>query len=328
MFKQGLHDEVTWATELKGAIRSVSDLEKYLQIKIPKELHEVRFPILVTKYFASKMSKSLDDPLLKQVLKKTPFLKTDEELEEPLLENQYKLHDVILKKYAHRILCLTTSQCAIHCQYCFRQNHDYPLKSKLREFFKTPPTWWNQNEIKEVILSGGDPLTLTNSFIKEVLEGFAALSSAHTLRIHTRVPIVLPSRVTDEWLSLFDDKRWKLVMVVHANHPNELEGKLIKSTFKKLSQKFTLLNQSVLLKGINNQESTLKELSWKLHELGVMPYYLHQLDKVSGGAEYEVPETVGSKLVESMAAELPGYLVPRYVREIPGKKNKTPIFNG
>ena len=136
MFEHHSKDEAKWSTELREAIRSVSQLEDFLKIKIPQELHQMRFPLLVTKHFASKMTNDLNDPLLNQVLKKKTFLKSNEELEEPLLENQYKLHDAILKKYAHRILCLTTSQCAIHCQYCFRQNHDYPLKSKLRDFLK------------------------------------------------------------------------------------------------------------------------------------------------------------------------------------------------
>ena len=325
MRENELQAEAIWSTQLREAIRSVSQLEDFLQIKIPNELHQSRFPLLVTKHFASKMTKSLNDPLLKQVLKSQPFFKDDSELEEPLLEAEYKLHDAILKKYAHRILCLTTSQCAIHCQYCFRQNHDYPMKSKLREFFQSLPSWWTTGTVKEVLLSGGDPLTLTNSFMKELLDGFSTLESAHTLRIHTRVPIVLPSRVTDAWLKLFDSKRWRLIMVVHANHPNELEGEALKNTFETLSQKFTLLNQSVLLAGVNDQASILQNLSWKLSELGVLPYYLHQLDKVSGGGEYEVSEEKGLELMRFLRNELPGYLVPRYVRETPGEKSKSPI---
>jgi KamA family protein len=212
--------------------------------------------------------------------------------------------------------------CAVNCRYCFRQNFDYAAFTP--EFYKEVESFFtNKSDIHEVILSGGDPLILSDKKIEKLLDILQSIHSIKTIRIHSRVPIVLPSRITENFIHLFDDSRFRLVMVIHSNHEQEFDDTVVVQGFQRLSNKFQLLNQSVLLKNINDSAEILTKLSHQLHQLKVLPYYLHHLDPVQGSARYMVSIKDGKKIIKEMQAVLPGYLVPRYVIEKPGEASKT-----
>ncbi len=229
----------------------------------------------------------------------------------------------LLSKYNGRVLLVTTGVCAVHCRYCFRRHFPYHEAPKgrgawtpaLDEIAADP-------SIHEAILSGGDPLTLVDDVLAELVAGLAGIGHLRRLRIHTRLPILIPQRVTDALLAILRGSRLTPIVVVHVNHPVELDGEVITALARLAEAGVPLLNQAVLLRGVNDQLETLVELSERLIDARVIPYYLHQLDRVAGAAHFEVDEAVGRGLIEAMRARLPGYAVPRYVREEPGAAYK------
>ncbi len=268
-----------------------------------------------------------NDPLLRQVF--------------PLIEESYDVagygHDPvgdqsavtspgILQKYQGRALLVTTGACAIHCRYCFRRHFPYADSNPLgSQWSQTLAQLANDTSINEVILSGDDPLVLGDDKLARLVADLDKIPHLKRLRIHTRLPVVLPERIDTPLLTWIAACRLKVIMVIHANHANEIDP-VAEAALSGLQQAgCQLLNQTVLLKGINDSDSALVALSERLSEVNVMPYYLHLLDKVAGAHHFDVEETRAITLMESMRKQLPGYLVPRLVREIQGEASKTII---
>lgn len=276
---------------------------------------------------AEKIEKNtLEDPLLRQ------FVGLQEEAlsslgyqDDPVDDQSFRCSPKMLKKYEGRALLVTTAACAMHCRYCFRQNFSYETQEPS---FEKELAWIAQDtSLHEVILSGGDPLSLPDKRLAQLLQALSGISHVQKIRFHTRFPIGIPERITDSFLALLQAIRPQVWFVVHINHPRELDQQVVEALAKIRALGIPLLNQSVLLKGVNNDVSTLYELMMQLIDHGIVPYYLHQLDRVQGAAHFEVEQSKGEALIEALRSRLPGYAVPTYVQEIPGKKSKTPLLN-
>lgn len=310
----------------------LSLLELDPALAAPAEAAAATFKLRVPRSYVARMRRGdPQDPLLRQVL---PI---GEELQaasgfgaDPVGEQASLRAPALLHKYHGRALILTTSACAVHCRYCFRREFPYAQAAG------DAPRWSlavaeiaADPSLSEVLLSGGDPLSLSDERLGSLLEQLAAIPHVRRLRIHTRTPIVLPARVDAGLLEALGRIRVPLVMVLHGNHPRELDGDVVAACAQLRSAGVLLLNQSVLLKGVNDDPVVLAELSERLFELGVLPYYLHLLDRVQGAAHFEVPEDEGRRIAGQLAARLPGYLVPRLVREtegLPAKLALAPSF--
>jgi len=320
---------VNWTQNIKNAITNIDELLETLEIQkkdLPATIDEIKeFPLRVPRSFVARMRKGdPHDPLLKQVLplsletKKTPGYCTD-----PLNEQQAANEAGFLHKYFGRVLLILTGVCGIHCRYCFRRHFpyaEYSLKSSQWE--SALNTIASNTDIKEVILSGGDPLTLADSKLKELACKLASISHVEFIRIHTRMPIIIPERINDELVDWFTGTRLKPVLVVHANHANEINGNVKAAMCRLKETGVTLLNQTVLLKGVNDSVKALRDLSYALFDSNILPYYLHLLDRIQGAAHFEIDEQKAKELYQELMNCLPGYLVPRMVREVPGAKAK------
>jgi EF-P beta-lysylation protein EpmB len=323
---------VSWQELLKTAIRQPRQLIEALGLApelLPSaEAAARQFGLFAPLGYVARMRYGeVNDPLLRQVL---PL---GEEMQDvagfstdPVGDGPAKLQPGVLQKYAGRALLITTGACAIHCRYCFRRHYPYS------ESPRSPADWQPaldqiaaDESIDEVILSGGDPLTLVDAHLAELARRIAAIGHVKRLRIHTRLPIVIPERVTGELLAWLRGTRLAPIMVVHANHPQELDDAVLQALAKLVDAGIPLLNQAVLLRGVNDNFEALHGLCTSLVNARVMPYYLHQLDRVAGGAHFEVPLERGRELISQLRASLPGYAVPRYVAELPGEASKTPL---
>jgi EF-P beta-lysylation protein EpmB len=313
------------------AVRSVDELLQLLQID--PAMVKIRplqsdFPLRVPHGFIRRMVKGDSrDPLLLQVL---PLAQEAEEVagfrHDPLHELDAMPVPGLLHKYQGRALLTTTGACAIHCRYCFRRHFPYSEANPVPGHWQPAINYLAQRpDISELILSGGDPLTLTDTRLHSLSAQLASLKHLGTLRIHTRLPVVLPARIDSGLLSWIKAQTLKLVFVVHCNHPNEIDNSVTAALDKLTAAGVTLLNQSVLLRHINDSAATLTRLSERLFAAGVLPYYLHQLDRVQGAAHFEVGVERAREIMTELRATLPGYLVPRLVRETPGAPGKTPL---
>jgi len=284
------------------------------------------FPLFVPWAYLRKIRPGdAGDPLLRQVLPLADELETPPGYTvDPLAEDHATLRPGVIQKYAGRVLIVTTGVCAVHCRYCFRRH--FPYEASPRSAHEWQPALDDiarDATLTEVILSGGDPLMLVDEQLAELVARIESIDHVRRLRVHTRLPVMVPERVTDGLLEMLGRCRPAVVVVIHANHPAELDGEVAAAIRRLASAGPMLLNQSVLLRGVNDTVEALAELSERLVDLGVMPYYLHQLDPVLGAAHFEVPCARGIELVEQLRARLPGYAVPRYVCEIPGRASKT-----
>jgi len=320
-----------WQTLLAQAVKSTDELLTLLQLD-PAQLKTRpltdNFPLRVPHGFVQRMHKGdCRDPLLLQVLPvQQETMATDGFLHDPLEELDSMPAPGLLHKYQGRALLTVTGACAIHCRYCFRRHFPYADANPTADHWQPSIKYIEQHpDITELILSGGDPLTLTDARLHSLTDGLADIDHLRTLRIHTRLPIVLPERVDKGLLSWLATQKQKLVMVVHCNHPNEINAAVIEAMNRLSRAGVVLLNQSVLLQDINDDATTLVNLSERLFAAGVLPYYLHQLDRVQGAAHFEVDTATARKLIAEVSACLPGYLVPRLVQEIPGMPGKTPL---
>lgn len=321
-----------WQQALKQAFSELDELLRYLklteqELKSPLKNPE-SFGLRVPREFADLIRKGdPSDPLLLQVLPSGleaithPFFKTD-----PVGDLEARTVPGLLHKYQGRVLIMATGACAVHCRYCFRRHYPYtgatasPQKWQgILDYLRTDPS------IREVILSGGDPLMLEDDRLGEWIEQLAGISQLQRLRLHTRLPVVLPQRITGGLMDLLSRSPLQPVIVLHINHPRELSPALITATRTLQAAGITLLNQSVLLRGVNDSEQTLITLSEALFAGGILPYYLHMLDRVAGASHFEVSTEKAKKLHREMRQNLPGYLVPKLVREISGKGSKTPL---
>jgi EF-P beta-lysylation protein EpmB len=265
------------------------------------------------------------DPLLLQVLPSaqesddTPGYAFD-----PLSESDFNPQPGVLHKYQGRVLVLAAPHCAVHCRYCFRRHFPYQDKVPGRQVWEQSLQWLaGQPQISEVIYSGGDPLAASDKHLAWLTDRISEIPHIGRLRIHTRTPVLVPARVDEHLIAWLKGSRLQKVMVIHCNHANEIDTDVIEAMSRLRDAGVTLLNQSVLLKGVNDSTVALADLSEALFAAGVLPYYLHALDKVHGVAHFDVDEALAKALITELKQRLPGYLVPRLVREIPGEPSKT-----
>ncbi|MEC8524928.1 MAG: EF-P beta-lysylation protein EpmB [Pseudomonadota bacterium] len=322
-----------WQQILAASFRDASALLEYLDIDarhaLPDDHPALTFPVLVPVTLANQMQRGdINDPLLRQVLP----IHSEGELPDmpgfsldPLGEQDTNVCKGIIHKYHGRVLLLTATTCAINCRYCFRRHFDYKdnrLSRKQR--LEALSYIAADNSISEVILSGGDPLMLSDETLAELVSGIEKISHVRRIRIHSRLPVVIPQRLTQKLQDILSQSDCQTSLVLHTNHGSELTPEHKERLLNLRNSGVTLLNQSVLLKGVNDDLSILTELSEKLFTMGVLPYYLHLADKVIGAHHFVVSDTEAAALYLQVRERLPGYLVPQLVREIPGEPYKQP----
>ncbi len=318
----------SWQEAVKDAVRDPAELCRL--VGLPTRYASLRaagdFPVFAPRGYIARMRPAdPSDPLLRQVLPLEdelalrPGFGTD-----PVGDQAATLSPGLLHKYHSRVLMVATGACAVHCRYCFRRHYPY------EDGPKSPDQWSAavdaiaaDRTLREVILSGGDPLMLVDGHLRQLAERLAAIGHLRRLRVHTRLPLMIPERVGDELIAWLRGTRLVPVVVIHANHAQELTGGVVDALARLSDAGIPLLNQAVLLRGVNDDVDSLVELCERLVDLRVMPYYLHQLDRVAGAAHFEVELSRGLRLVDELRARLPGYAVPRYVRETAGAPGKT-----
>jgi EF-P beta-lysylation protein EpmB len=316
----------SWRAILRKNFTRVEALANFLELNEEQRAQLVirpGFPIQVPFRLAQKMAKgTLDDPLVKQ------FLPLSQELQihpqfvlDPVCDASFQEEGKLLRKYEGRVLLVCTSACAMHCRYCFRQHFAYPSKG----FDEELKSIEQDLSIHEVILSGGDPLSLSDEILAQILGKLGKLPHIQRIRFHTRFPIGIPERIDDDFLNLIASLPQQIYFIIHCNHPRELDQEIFDRLKALQRLGCIILNQAVLLKGINDDALTLQQLAEQLANQGVIFYYLHQLDRVQGAAHFEVEEEKGRSLIAEIAKQLPGYAVPKYVREVAGEPHKTPL---
>ncbi|MBL1141009.1 MAG: EF-P beta-lysylation protein EpmB [Proteobacteria bacterium] len=321
---------LSWQEQLAQAIRHPDELLDYVGLVSESIGYSQKsieqFPVRVPYAFADRIERNNpDDPLLRQVF---PYIDEEKNCEgyvnDPLAESNVQPVQGLLQKYDSRVLSITTGACAIHCRYCFRRHFPYQDSSANGIHLEQSIEYIHSDkDIKEVILSGGDPLTLSDRRLTALCDSLSKINHVKRIRFHTRIPVVLPARLSQELIESLIHMGKTLIFVLHINHANEIDNAVINNI--KLLQQFNImmLNQSVLLKGINDTTESLIALSERLVENQVTPYYLHLLDPVSGAAHFEVNEQQARNLIQQMHASVSGYLVPKLVKEEVGKKGKT-----
>ena len=318
-------DEAVWQAILRSSVRSVEELRHLLELQDEQVdwVEDSEFPLHIPRTFIERMEKrNPRDPLLLQVAPSREELNSSEGYSpDPLNENEFTLNGGLVKKYANRALVITTQACPVHCRYCFRRHFDYSA-NQLTDFQNTLDTLANDPSIVEVILSGGDPLTLSNTKLDVLIEQLQGLNHVQILRIHTRFPVMIPQRITPALVEILSKTRLNVVVVVHINHPNEIDDSVQQAIERLRSAQIDVFNQSVLLKGVNDSVQVLSKLMHRVFEIGVVPYYLHLFDPVAGAHHFDLPETTAIALWKELQSQLPGYLVPRLVREVPHQPAK------
>lgn len=318
---------LTWQSAMKSAIRNPAELCRALGLpaELASDLASDSFGVFAPRGYVAKMVPGDPrDPLLLQVLPRAEESEVAKDfVKDPVGDREASPAPGLIHKYRGRVLLIATGACAIHCRYCFRRHFPYETMPRTLEAWRPAIRQIAEdNSVEEVILSGGDPLTLVDSLLEQLVVELERIPHLKRLRVHTRLPIVIPERVTDELLAWLTGSRLAPIVVVHANHPHEVAGDVAAALTKLIQVGVPVLNQSVLLRGVNDDVETLAELSRALVNLRVMPYYLHQLDRVAGAKHFEVPVEHGIALIEQLRARLPGYAVPRYVQEIAGEASK------
>lgn len=321
----------SWRDAQRDVITKPAELWAALKLDFAElpgaELACQRFPLRIPRQVLSKIEPgNKQDPVLRQ------YLPLGREISpappgftsNPVGDLESQKATGLLHKYQGRALIITTGACAVHCRYCFRREFPYNdhLQSGWADALQKITT---DNSVTEIILSGGDPLTLDDQKLATLIQQLEAIPHLETLRIHTRLPAVIPQRITHELLSMLSNSRLLTTVVLHINHANEIDTATARAISMLKPACDALLNQAVLLRGVNDSVNALAMLSKRLFETGALPYYLHQLDKVSGADHFLVSDNDAKHLMQELASQLPGYLVPRFVREIAEKPYKTPI---
>ncbi len=322
----------SWQQALAGVIRSSDELFTLLQLDktlLPAAQAAARdFPVRVPHAFANRMARGdWNDPLLKQVLPITQELDYQPGfVNDPLEEASSNPAPGLLHKYQGRVLLVVSGGCAINCRYCFRRHFPYSDNNPSRaQWQQTLDYIRNDSSIREVIFSGGDPLAASDTLLSGLVEAIAAIPHISTLRIHSRMPVVIPQRITKDCINWMTNSRLNPVMVIHSNHANEIDAEVGQALSRLKGAGVTTLNQTVLLAGINDSTTALTALNERLFRYGVLPYYLHLLDRVQGAAHFEVTESRGKQLIAELLTQLPGYLIPKLVRELPNTPFKSPV---
>ncbi|MBA3958482.1 MAG: KamA family radical SAM protein [Parachlamydiaceae bacterium] len=319
-------EPLLWRQLLRQNFVDWKKLADFLQLTEEQRqqiLTKPKFALNLPLRIAQKIAKAtLDDPILKQFI---PTQAETEEIEgfslDPVGDCGAAKSEKLLHKYKGRALLLCTSACAMHCRYCFRQNFDYAVG--VSHFSNEIELIRQDSSISEVILSGGDPLSLSDRVLGQLMQELASIPHVTRLRLHTRFPIGIPERIDTRFLQMIEGLSCQVWMVIHANHPLELDEEVL-SRLKSLQKLgVVLLNQAVLLRDVNDNIDVLAQLCERLVDHGILPYYLHQLDRVKGTAHFEVDVATGLQLVKELATRLPGYAVPRYVKEEEGFPSKT-----
>jgi EF-P beta-lysylation protein EpmB len=320
-----------WQRELAGAVRDPQVLLRLLDLQgsnISLEAAQ-QFRLLAPHSYISRMKKGdWHDPLLRQVLPLDDELRVAEGFNhDPVGDQHAVVADGVLHKYHGRVLLVTTGACAVHCRYCFRRHFPYSESNPVKAEWEGALAYIRANpDVREVILSGGDPLTLADERLAVLFRQLRDIPHVIRVRFHTRLPVVLPARIDAGFLQVLAETPQQMVMVIHANHAQELAAEDVRQALTALrAAGVTLLNQAVLLRGVNDCVQAQVDLSESLFAQGVLPYYLHLLDRVAGAAHFEVAETEAVRLLESVRKRLPGFLVPKLVREVAGEKAKMPV---
>jgi L-lysine 2,3-aminomutase len=318
---------LSWQKKLAQGFSSANELLTFLELPLHDALlAENQFPSRIPLSFAQRMKKgNSQDPLLLQVLALTQEMDDAPGYQfDPLQEVDKNQLKGLIHKYHGRVLLTVTGICAVNCRYCFRRHFPYHANNPGRSGWDEIIEYITKDStITEVIFSGGDPLLASNAVLRQLISKLEAVPHLHTLRIHTRIPIVFPERIDSELLTILASTRLHKVMVLHCNHAQELDQQVGTVCSQLRHNGCHLLNQSVLLAGINDDPRTLAILSHSLFAYGIIPYYLHVLDKVKGAAHFDVPLSRAKALYQQLQTLLPGYLVPRLAREEPGQLNKT-----
>ena len=323
---------VRWQQRWREAIRDPRELLRQLGLD-PVELGVSdeaagQFAVRVPQGFAARMRHGdRHDPLLRQVLPITDELKIVPGFSlDAVGDGAAKKATGVIQKYRGRALLVTTGSCAINCRYCFRRHFDYGTENAAREGWRDAVDAIAQDpDIDEVILSGGDPLSLATHKLVELTQALRHIPHLRRLRIHSRLPVVLPERVDDELAQWLGSLPWPVAFVIHANHANEFDATVDAAMARLREAGATLLNQAVLLRGVNDSIEALQALSERSFAAGVLPYYLYQVDRVEGVAHFEVDDDTAKNLHAQLTARLSGYLVPKLVREISGDSSKRPV---
>jgi EF-P beta-lysylation protein EpmB len=324
-------DEKSWQKELGEVVTDPEQLLALLDIAPADYIQHFKartlFPVRVPRPFIKRMKKGdINDPLLKQVMPLSKeFIVTDGYSADPLEEHD-TVAEGLLHKYTNRVLMIVKAGCAVNCRYCFRRHFPYQDNSPNKKRWQSALDYIAaHNEINEVIFSGGDPLMASDDHLAWLIKQVEKITHVTRLRIHTRLPVVIPTRITQTLVTLLKESRLKTTMVLHINHPNEINQELVDALEPMRAARIPLFNQSVLLRGVNDNAKALIELSEVLFDAGIQPYYLHLFDAVQGAAHFDVKEEDAVAIVKAMLASLPGFLMPKLVREIAGQANKTPI---
>lgn len=321
-----------WQEALKTLITDPLSLLNYLEITpndVPWQFDKA-FPMRVPLSFAQRMKKGdPNDPLLRQVLSVSSENQKDPKFSPDPLQEQDKRYNPVpglLHKYDSRVLLTFSPSCAVNCRYCFRRHFPYENNNPGRKHWNEALNYIaSQPNIIEVILSGGEPLMASDENIAFFLESLSKISHVKLLRFHTRFPIVIPERINTEFAKMLSSFRFTTTLVYHTNHPNEIIPAIAEGVMILRAHNITVLNQCVLLKNVNDSVECLKNLSLALYTAGIVPYYVHLLDPVEGTAHFDIPVSDAKALQNSLRSELPGYLVPTFVREIPGERSKIPL---
>lgn len=322
-----------WQKSQSQAVTKLSELLKLLELPSvgnhSQHFATSNFPLRATHAYIQRIKKGdINDPLLRQIL---PINIEAEQHEgyhkDPLNEQESMPIPGLLHKYHGRVLLTLTGACAIHCRYCFRRHFPYAEANPNKDNWSQALDYINDHdEINEVILSGGDPLSIPDQQLQRLSQALDTIPHLKRLRIHSRHPVVLPERINEQLLAWLSQTRLQVIMVIHCNHANEIDDE-VQEALRRLQQaNITLLNQSVLLKGVNDNSQALIALSERLFECGVQPYYLHQLDPVQGAAHFAVSDQQAKNLMQELHKKLPGYLLPKLVRENAGDAGKSALI--
>lgn len=322
-----------WQTVVRQAIRD--PLQLVTELGLPQQLvdgtaqpHQ-QFSTFVPRTFLRRMVPGDPaDPLLLQVLPRSAETRNPPDYKRDAVGELGSAHPAgLVRKYPGRALLITRGVCAVNCRYCFRRHFPYNEyatvgDARIRQAIEIIRA---DAGIEEIILSGGDPLMMVDDALFSLIDQVEAIEQIQRLRIHTRLPVVIPQRVTDALVRRLGNSRLTVSVVLHINHAQEIDQSVVEAAGRLQQVPLTLLNQSVLLRGVNDQVDTLVQLSRRLIEMHCLPYYLHQLDRVQGAAHFEVATETGETLIQEMRKQLPGYAVPRFVREVPGELSKSVI---
>lgn len=320
---------VLWREIQRQNFTKLNDLADYLALDQQKRFFLCQtpsFPLYVPRRIAAKMAKNdLQDPILKQFLP-TIYEETSSDgfALDPVADHCFQKEKKLLQKYPGRALLLTTSACAMHCRFCFRQN--FPYERQRHGFEEELQLISEDDSLSEIILSGGDPLSLDDRILSSLMHDLDSIAHIKRIRFHTRFPIGIPERIDQNFLEILAASSKQIIFIIHANHFSEFDEDIFAALKEIQKLAIPVLCQTVLLKGINDDYETLKTLFEGIVDRGILPYYLHQLDRVRGSAHFEADEGKMKELIVNLRENLSGYAVPQYVRENPGEKSKTPLI--